>query len=118
MRFSPFIAKHDYEVRIGRIKEFLEEKNKVRATVVFKGRHMGSKKFGYELLKKVLGDSGMEVSIDMEPKFVGRHLQMVISPTGKTKTANSEKAKAKNPPSHKQSSTKSVGKAADGLARK
>ncbi len=85
IRFSPFIAKHDYQVRIERIKEFLDEKNKVRATVVFKGRHMGSKRFGYELLKNVVKDLGLEVSIDMEPKFVGRHLQMVISPTGKIK---------------------------------
>jgi translation initiation factor IF-3 len=80
VRFSPFIGDHDYIVRTGRIKEFLDEGNKVRATVVFKGRQMGSKKFGYDLLKKVLGEFEERVVVDMNPKFVGRHLQMVISP--------------------------------------
>jgi len=80
IRFSPFIGKADYSTRIERIKEFLEDKNKVRVVVKFKGREMGSKQFGYDLLKRVLGEFEGRISIDMEPKFLGRHLVMVISP--------------------------------------
>lgn len=80
VRFSPFIGQKDYETRMVRVREFLEDGNKVRVVVVFLGRHMGSKKFGYDLLKKVTDELGDKIAIDMKPKFLGRHLQMVISP--------------------------------------
>ena len=80
IRFSPFIGKADYDIRIDRIKEFLADKDKVRVVVKFMGRQMGSKQFGYDLLQRVLGEFEGRVSIDMEPKFLGRHLVMVISP--------------------------------------
>ncbi|MFV1917772.1 MAG: translation initiation factor IF-3 [Patescibacteria group bacterium] len=99
VRFSPFIGRADYDTRIQRIKEFLEEKDKVRVVVKFKGRQMGSKQFGYNLLKRVLDIFDDQVSIDMEPKFLGRHLMMVISPTVKSKKqeekGNSKKKNAK-----------------------
>ena len=94
VRFSPFIADHDYETRIVKIREFLNESNKVRLVVVFKGRHMGSKQFGYQLFKKVLENFGNTVAVDMEPKFIGRHLTMTISPLKKVK--KEENAKTEN----------------------
>ena len=46
---------------------------------------MGSKKFGYELLKKVLSEYEERIAVDMEPKFIGRFLSMIISPVKKKK---------------------------------
>jgi translation initiation factor IF-3 len=83
IRFSPFIADADFNVRFGRIKEFLSEGNKVRAVVKFGGRQMDSKQFGYDLLKKIFMQLGDSVNFDMEPKFIGRHLTCVISPVKK-----------------------------------
>jgi len=80
VRFSPFIAEGDFNTRIKRIEEFLDESNKVRIAVVFKGRQMGSKKFGYQVLEKITKKFGNKIAIDMEPKFLGRHLVMIISP--------------------------------------
>ena len=57
----------------------MQEKNKVKAVVVFKGRQLGSKQFGYSLLKKVVVEFKETVVVDMEPKFIGRHLIMIIS---------------------------------------
>ena len=83
VRFSPFIGDADYETRVKRIREFLENKDKVKLTVVFKGRQLGSKPFGYGLLDKIVkGFEGM-IHVDSEPKFFGRHLSMIISPTAK-----------------------------------
>lgn len=90
IRFSPFIAEHDFETRFERINQFLQENNKVRAVVVFKGRQLGSKNFGYQLLKKLVERLGDKVVIDMEPKFIGRHLVMVVSPTKKIITKKEE----------------------------
>lgn len=82
VRFSPFIGEHDFETRFERLKEFLDEGNKVKAVVKFKGRQMGSKEYGYKVTDKILDKVGRDnITLDMEPKFVGRHLTMVISPT-------------------------------------
>ena len=80
IRFSPFIGEADYETRVKRIKEFLDGRDKVKLTVVFKGRQLGSRGFGYGLLDKVVKGFGDTVHVDSEPKFIGRHLSMIISP--------------------------------------
>ena len=80
IRFSPFIAENDYNIRLKRIREFLAERNKVRLAVVFTRRQMGSKPFGYNLLERVVRELGEAIAVDMQPKFLGKHLIMVISP--------------------------------------
>lgn len=96
VRFSPFIAEQDYKTRLDRVNEFLDEGNKVRAVVKFKGRQMQSKKFGYNLFDRLLKDVTSEINIDMEPKFLGRHLTMVISPVKKTKKKKDYEKETKN----------------------
>jgi translation initiation factor IF-3 len=90
IRFSPFIAENDFNTRIERVKEFLEDKHKVRIVVVFMGRQMGSKPVGYELLKRINKLFDGRIAIDMEPKFIGRHLAMVISPLNKVRNKETE----------------------------
>ena len=85
IRFSPFIAENDFNFRLGRVRDWINEKNKVKVVVVFTGRQMGSARFGYELIKRILGILGDEVITDMEPKFFGRHLITTLSPIGKKK---------------------------------
>ncbi len=96
IRFSPFIAENDYNTRLERVKEFLGDRNKVKLTVVFKGRQMGSKGFGYDLLGKVTKDLGEKIHVDMEPKFIGRHLIMTISPVTKSVKPKEIKEDAKS----------------------
>lgn len=85
LRFTPFIGDADYQTRVKRIKTFLDNGDKIRVVVRYKGRQMGAKKIGYDLLEKVLDEVRDRVNVDMEPKFIGRHLAMVISPTSKAK---------------------------------
>lgn len=93
IRFSPFIGEADYNTRFERVKKFLGEKNKVRLVVKFKGRQMGSKQFGYDLLERLLKELGEGIAIDMKPKFLGRHLAMVISPKGQSTSTEKKKSK-------------------------
>ena len=90
IRFSPFIAENDFNVRIERIKEFFEGKNKVRVVVVFKGPQMRVKNTGYLLLKKIKDVFGDTITTDMEPKFLGKYLVTVISPVTNKKNAKKE----------------------------
>lgn len=88
IRFSPFIGEGDYQTRIKKIDKFLKEKNKVKLSVYFKIKQLGSKQFGYNIFNRVLKDLGEGVNIDMKAKFLGRNLLMIISPLntyGKTK---------------------------------
>lgn len=87
IRFSPFIGDADYETRVKRIKEFLGDKDKVKLTVVFKGRQLGSKPFGYGLLDKIVRELGETIHVDSDAKFFGRHLSMIISPVAKKSAA-------------------------------
>ncbi len=90
IRFSPFMGEADYQTRMKRVNEFLHDGHKIRPVVKFKGRQMGSKKFGYEILERVMNEVTHPIVIDMEPKFLGRHLAMVISPTNKKESSNQE----------------------------
>jgi translation initiation factor IF-3 len=101
IRLSPFIAENDFCVRFDRISEFLGEKNKVKVVVVFRGREMGSKQFGYAILDRIVKDLGEnKVAIDMKPKFFGRHLIMIISPRVGIKKEEPKDAKNENQKIH------------------
>ena len=90
IRFSPFIGDADFEVRIKRIREFFEDKNKVRVVVVFKGPQMRVKQTGYTLINKIKNVFGDTIITDMEPKFLGKYLVTVISPVNKAKSKGQE----------------------------
>lgn len=79
IRFSPFIAENDFKTRIERIKEFFEDKNKVRVVVVFKGPQMRVKNTGYQVIEKIKAEFGENLVTDMEPKFLGKHLITIFS---------------------------------------
>ena len=54
------------------------------------GKQMGSTNFGYDLLRRIKDDLGTRIAIDMDPKFFGRHLAMVISPVKKSSPKKEE----------------------------
>jgi len=57
---------------------------------------MGSKQFGYDILKKIYQSLGDNIAIDMEPKFLGRHLVTIISPVNKPISKKNEKDKTQS----------------------
>ena len=94
IRFSPFIGEGDFEVRMDKIRDFLKEGHKVRIVVVFRGRQMVRKDFGYKLIEKVLSKLSGEAKLDQEPRFLGLRLNAVIAAErggkkhGESKTEN------------------------------
>lgn len=96
IRFSPFIAENDFNTRIERIKEFFEDKNKVRVVVVFRGPQMRVKHTGYEVIKRIKNVFGDSIATDMEPKFLGKHLVTVFSQTAKSKKLKEQESESKD----------------------
>jgi translation initiation factor IF-3 len=81
IHLAPFIARNDFDIRMTRAKEFLRDKNKVKIVVKFRGREMEKKDFGYKLIERTLERLKPNAEIDLEPKFIGNRLELVLRPT-------------------------------------
>ena len=62
------------------VTKFLEEGDKVKMTLRFRGREMAHQELGYQLLNRVKGDIGQMAKVESEPRFEGRQMVMVLAP--------------------------------------
>lgn len=93
VRFTPFIASADFEVRTKRVIRFLGEGNKVRVVVRFVGRQVTKRDFGYEILRNVKIALNGIGEFESDPKWMGHNLIATITTVKKTEN---EKNEAKN----------------------
>jgi translation initiation factor IF-3 len=80
IKFRPHTDDHDLGFKIRNLKRFLGKKNRVKLTVMFRGREIAYKEAGMELLNRVAEEVMDEGTIDQPPKHEGRNLTMVIAP--------------------------------------
>ena len=78
MRFGLKIGAGDLEVKLKKIRKFLEGGHKVRIQVVYKGREMAHKEIGYELIDKIMEHLGEDAILEQKPQMAGRNLSVVI----------------------------------------
>ena len=74
------VDRHDYEFKVRHVLRFLREGNKVKCTIMFRGREMAHTEIGEAVLKRVLAEFEGKVSVDSAPKLEGRNMSMQISP--------------------------------------
>ncbi|MBT8379216.1 MAG: translation initiation factor IF-3 [Ignavibacteria bacterium] len=94
IRFHPNTDVHDFEFKTKHAINFLEEGNKVKATVMFKGREMAYVDKGEELLNRFIEKVKEIGKIEMEPKLEGRNMSLIVVPIskkGKKKQQKTEK---------------------------
>lgn len=72
------IGANDLDIKLRKVRKFLEEGHKVRLTVVFKGREMAHKELGFEMIKKIQELLGEEVVTEQQPSLAGRNLSITI----------------------------------------
>ena len=75
----------DYNIKLKKLIEFLEEGDKTKVTIRFRGREMAHRELGMEMLKRVEKDLEEYGSVEQFPKMEGRQMIMVIGPTKKEK---------------------------------
>jgi translation initiation factor IF-3 len=80
VKFRPGIEEHDYEFKTRHARRFLEEGNKVRLTMMFRGRQITHSELGLEVLRRVKGDLSDVGKVELEPRFEGRVMFMVMAP--------------------------------------
>lgn len=80
MKFKVNIGQGDFDVKLRKIKEFLEEGDKVKISLWFKGREIIHREKGNELFAKIIANLESVAKIDSEPKMEGKQIIMVVSP--------------------------------------
>ena len=83
MKFRPGTEDGDYQVKLRNLIRFLENGDKAKVTLRFRGREMAHQEIGMELLKRVEADLAELGSVEQFPKMEGRQLTMVIAPKKK-----------------------------------
>ena len=79
VRFSPTIGDHDVETKLKLVRRFLDDGNKVKLTVKFKGRELAHTEIGRNLLEQVRTDLGDNVIVEAPSKMEGKNMTMMIS---------------------------------------
>uniref|UniRef100_UPI0038CDB48E translation initiation factor IF-3 n=1 Tax=Roseovarius salinarum TaxID=1981892 RepID=UPI0038CDB48E len=83
VKFRPNTDTHDYDVKMRNVMKFLENGDKVKVTLRFRGREMAHQDLGRELLQRVAEDVKEIGKVENMPKMEGRQMIMIIAPTAK-----------------------------------
>jgi translation initiation factor IF-3 len=99
IKIRPKIDKHDLDVKIRHIREFLDEGNKVRLAIVYRGREMAHQEFGRDLMDRCLKALEDKAVVEQYPKMEGNYFGSLLGPkSGAPKPKAEEKEKEKEKP--------------------
>jgi translation initiation factor IF-3 len=80
IKMRPNIDVHDYDVKMRSVRKFIEEGDKVKMTLRFRGREMAHQELGMDLLRRVQEDTAEIAKIEAFPRLEGRQMLMVLAP--------------------------------------
>jgi len=80
IKFRPATDENDYLTKVRKLTEFLEEGDKAKVTMRFRGREMAHQEIGLKVLERVRGDLDAVGQVEAMPKLEGRQMIMVIAP--------------------------------------
>ncbi len=83
VKFRPGTDEGDYQIKLRNLNKFLEEGNKAKVTLRFRGREMAHKELGVDLLKRIEQDLSELALVEQFPKQEGRQMVMVMAPKRK-----------------------------------
>lgn len=83
VKLRPKTEDHDYDFKVRNVKRFLEEGNKARITIMFRGREITHKELGQKLLDDVVKDVKDIGVIEQHPRMEGRQMFMILAPTAR-----------------------------------
>lgn len=83
IKLRPGTEEADYQVKLRKIVEFLEEKDKVKVNIRFRGREMAHQDIGLKQLQRIIEDTAEIASVEQMPKVEGRQMGMLLGPAKK-----------------------------------
>jgi len=96
VRLRPKIDIHDFDSKVRSVHKFLEGGDKVKVTIMFRGREIVHPDLGMKLLQKVAESSQEMASLDGRPSMEGKRLHMILSPSSKKNKGTGEKKEPQN----------------------
>jgi translation initiation factor IF-3 len=83
VKFRPGTDDNDYQIKLRNLTKFLQEGDKAKITLRFRGREMAHQEFGMRMLERIKADLTEVAQVEQFPKMEGRQLIMVLAPTKK-----------------------------------
>lgn len=80
VKYRPGVSDHDFDFKTRHARRFLEEGNKVKLTMMFRGRQVTHPELGRKVLLRVFSELGDVAKVEMQPKLEGRNMTMVLAP--------------------------------------
>ncbi|MFO7963904.1 MAG: translation initiation factor IF-3 [Desulfobacterales bacterium] len=80
IKVRPKTGEHDLNTKIGHIKKFIDKKDKVKVTVMFRGREITLAEMGVDILQKIAEETQDVAIVEQQPKMEGRTMAMILSP--------------------------------------
>ncbi len=87
IKLRPKIATHDYDTKKGHVERFLKHGDKVKITIMFRGREQAHPERGRDLLQKLFEDLGGMATIESAPLQEGRNMSMLLAPSKEARAA-------------------------------
>ena len=84
VKFRPGTDEGDYQIKLRKMREFLEEGDKLKVNIRFRGREMSHQELGREMASRIEADLGEDIVIESRPRLEGRQMVMMIAPKKKT----------------------------------
>jgi len=81
MKLRPKVAEHDFQTKFKGLRQFLEAGEKVKVTIMFRGREMVHQEIGRRILERVADDAKQFAVIERQPLLEGRNLFMILAPS-------------------------------------
>ena len=84
VKFRPVTDEGDYHIKLRNMRRFLEEGDKIKVNIRFRGREMSHQELGQQMAKRIETDLGEDIVIESRPRLEGRQMVMMIAPKKKT----------------------------------
>jgi translation initiation factor IF-3 len=97
VKFRPATDEGDYQVKMRNIRRFLDEGDKCKVTLRFRGREITHQELGLALLERIRNELGDSIVVEQFPKLEGKQMIMMIAPARKKGAAKADSAKAEQP---------------------
>src|SRR5688572_31098457 len=109
IKFRPKIAQHDYDTKKGHVERFLRGRDKVKVTIMFRGREMAHPERGEMILNRLADELGELAAVEQRPQQDGRNMTMMLAPArvddhqdgDASAAAEAEKTAKRKPPQQK-----------------
>lgn len=93
VKLRPNIEQHDFDVKLKNALRFVEEGNKVKVTIMFRGRELSHPELGREILGRVAAQLGDKVSVERNAKLEGKNMTMIVAPKSQKSSKSKEHKK-------------------------